>query len=324
MVARNLVRFPRFGAVAWAALVGVSCYSPARLGLLDLLFLLAVWIIVPMGIPLLPRVPLLRRAAVLQPLAASLTTLSFFLPKGLPAACLAGSWMGVNALLLAGGVTALKSTFRGGVSSLLKIAALFLPAIGGINLVASRLGYPLAGFPEPIILLTAIHFHFTGFAAVILAALAVESTPGRRAFLPIAGGLGLLVSTPAIAVGFLHSPLLKSAGVALLSASMIALALAQFMIAKQFRSGSGKFLIGLSSASVTAAMILAAVYEHGFATGRSWLSISQMSWTHGLLNGLGYCLAGLLGWRIEQAGGNEIEAAAGEILPERPFPAIRG
>jgi hypothetical protein len=48
---------------------------------------------------------------------------------------------------------------------------LYLP-IGGAWLVASRLGIQPLGFGDTIVLLTAVHFHFAGFAAPVLAGLA--------------------------------------------------------------------------------------------------------------------------------------------------------
>jgi hypothetical protein len=47
-------------------------------------------------------------------------------------------------------------------------------------------------------------------------------------------------------------------------------------------------------------MILAGIYEHGFYTGRTWIAIPTMAWSHGILNGVGFSLCGLLAWRSSQ------------------------
>jgi hypothetical protein len=172
---------------------------------------------------------------------------------------------------------------------------MLFPLVGGIHLVSSRLGHPLAGFPEPIVLLTAIHFHYTAFAAPILASLA------GRTLGPVAG-LGLVGGTPLLAAGFLFSPKLKAAAVGVLVLCVSGLALAQFAALPRLTRRGGRLLLGLSSISVIAGMILAAIYEHGFYTGRSWLSIPQMAWSHGILNGVGFSLGGLLAWNIERGG----------------------
>ena len=262
-------------------------------GLMEGLFLLAIWAIVPLGLRLLPDSPPLRLAKRLQPWAAALATISFFVPKGPIAAGLALPWLGINGLVALGGLLKLKSILTDGIPRILQLAAMFFPVVGGIHLVASRYGYPLAGFPEPIILLTAIHFHYTAFAAPILASLAARSR------LALYSGLGLVGGTPLLAAGFLFSPLLKVVGVGVLCIAVIGLAVGQLLTLADLQARS-RALLAISSLCVIAGMILAAIYEHGFYTGRSWLSIPQMAWSHGLLNGVGFSLGGLLAWKIER------------------------
>jgi len=262
-----------------------------NLGLLEGLFLLAVWAIVPLGLPFLPDSPVLRVARRVWPIAALCATASFFLPKGMGAAALALPWLAFNGLVALGGLLRLKDSFHGGLPSLFLLAAMMFPPIGGVHLVSSRLGHPLAGFPEPIILLTAIHFHYTAFAAPILAGLAARS----GGILARAGGIGLVGGTPLLAMGFLFSPHLKIAAVGVLCVGVIPLAAAQ--LAVPMPSRRAKALRVVSSLAVIAGMVLAAVYEHGFYTGRTWISIPMMARTHGLLNGIGFSLCGLLAWR---------------------------
>ena len=265
------------------------------IGVLELMFLLAAWAIVPLGLRLLPDSRPLALARRLHPIAAMLATVSFFLPKGIPAAALALPWLALNGLVALGGLSGLGDILRGGIDSLLRTAAMLFPLVGGLHLVSSRLGHPLARFPEPIILLTAIHFHYTAFAAPILAALAGRGL-GR------VSGLGLISGTPLLAAGFLFSPRLKAAAVGLLVLCVIGVAIAQLGALKRLRASGPRLLLAVSSLCVIAGMILAAVYEHGFYTGRSWLSIPQMAWSHGLLNGVGFSLGGLLAWKFDRDG----------------------
>lgn len=260
------------------------------LGLMEALFLLAIWLIVPLGLRFLPDSPPLRLARKLQPLAALLATISFFLPKGLWAAALAAPWLGLNGLVALGGLYVLKTSLRAGVPALLLLAAMFFPPVGGVNLVASRYGYALGGFPEPIILLTAIHFHYIAFAAPILASLSGRSVLARLS------GLGVVGGTPLLAAGFVFSPLLKAVAVGILCVSVVGLALGQLTQLPLLPDKRAKVLLTASSLAVIAGMILAGIYEHGFYTGRSWLSIPQMAWSHGILNGVGFSLLGLLAW----------------------------
>ncbi|HLY09452.1 MAG TPA: YndJ family protein [Planctomycetota bacterium] len=261
------------------------------LGLMNALFLLAIWAIVPLGLRVLPDAAPIRLARRLQPVAAGLATVSLFLPTGPLAAVLAAAWLGLDGLVALGGLVVMRPSFRGGVPSLLILAAMVLPTVGGVNLVASRLGYALAGFPEPIILLTAIHFHYTAFAAPILASLS------GRSGLAALSGLGVVGGTPLLAAGFLCSPILKAVGVGVLCISMIGLALGQLGQAPTLPHRRSRILLRISSVAVLAGMLLAGIYEHGYATGRTWLSIPEMAWSHGILNGVGFSLLGLLAWK---------------------------
>lgn len=262
------------------------------IGVVEFLFLLASTVIVPLGLGFLPDAWPVRAARKVQPVAGGMVIVSFFLPIGVTAALFAAPWLLVNGLVAIGGLLVLRKSLREGVPALLLVAAMLFPPVGGIHLVASRYGHPLGGFPEPIILLTAVHFHYTAFAAPILASLASRSSVLARI-----GGIGLVGGTPLLAAGFLFSPHLKSAAVGLLVLSVLVLAAAQGIAATRESSTLGKSLLILSSLSVIAGMVLAAVYEHGFATGRSWISIPAMAWSHGILNGIGFSLGGLLGWK---------------------------
>lgn len=263
-------------------------------GLLEALFLVAVWAVVPLGLRFLPDVGPVRLARRVHPAAAILATVSFFVPKGPLAAGLALPWLAFNGLVALGGLLRLKESFRGGLPELFMLSAMTFPTIGGVHLVASRMGHALAGFPEPIILLTAIHFHYTAFAAPILAALAAR----QGGLLARIGGAGLAGGTPLLATGFLFSNHLKMAAVGVLTLAVVVLAVAQFGVALPSRRA--KALLVVSSLAVVAGMILAAVYEHGYYTGRGWLSIPQMARTHGLLNGIGFSLGGLLAWSVDR------------------------
>jgi hypothetical protein len=259
-------------------------------GLVELLFLLAIWGIVPLGLAFLPESPPLGFAKKLRPAAAALATVSFLLPKGLLAAGLALPWLGLNGLVALGGLFALRSSLAGGVPGLLLLAAMFFPPVGGVNLVASRLGYALGGFPEPIVLLAAIHFHYTGFAAPLLASLSGRSGLARSS------GLGLVGGTPLLAAGFIFSPVLKAVGVGVLCASVVGLAAAQLTQVPLLPDRRDRILLAASSLAAISGMILAGIYEHGFYTGRSWISIPTMAWSHGVLNGVGFSLLGLVAW----------------------------
>ena len=171
---------------------------------------------------------------------------------------------------------------------------LYLP-VGGIWLVLSRLGETPLALGEPIILLTAVHFHYAGFAASVLA-----GATGRA--LPSAGGLfrivalGVTGGTFLVAVGFLLSPAFKVAAIVLFVASLLALAVFSGIAVRQVRRRAARALVGISMASLVVGTILAAAYGIGEFTGDLPIDIPQMARWHGPLNGIGFTVCGLLGW----------------------------
>jgi len=49
--------------------------------------------------------------------------------------------------------------------------------------------------------------------------------------------------------------------------------------------------------------VLSASYAVADYAGSEVLTIPQMARTHGILNAVAFCLAGLLGWLVEKSGG---------------------
>jgi uncharacterized protein YqjF (DUF2071 family) len=188
------------GAVAWSALAAGAAGGIFDLDVIQVLFLLAPLVIVPLG---LGGIGEARDSVLLQPFAAGLAAASFFLPRGGPAAALAAPWLAVCVLLGLEGMPRLRRPWT--LDRLLVAAALGFVSVGGLGLVASRAGVPLSGFSDPILLLTGVHFHYTGFGATLLAAHAGRRLAGR-ARLFAAGGL--VAGTPLLAIGFLTSPVL--------------------------------------------------------------------------------------------------------------------
>jgi hypothetical protein len=62
--------------------------------------------------------------------------------------------------------------------------------------------------------------------------------------------------------------------------------------------GVAAILLSISSASILGGMACAAAYAVGEFTGIGTISLGQMARIHGPLNGLGFALAGLLGWTL--------------------------
>lgn len=273
------------GAAAWIVAV------PAlRLPVIDALFLWAPLVIVPLG---LECIPVHRAIRIAQPVAAILAAASFAFRPGAAAAALAGPWA-----LLCGAMALLGAArfFRRRPFDLVETfvdAALGLIAVGGFGLLMSRAGMKPGGFEEPIVLLTAVHFHYTGFAAPLLIGLAGRKVGPRRSI--HASGAAVVIATPLLAAGFtLHLPLAKvvaacaiAAGLAIFSWQLVRLAIDEPRTLP-------RLLLGVAAFSIFWGMVLVGLYSVGEFRERIIVAIPQMAWIHGSLNAFGFATCGLL------------------------------
>ena len=298
------------GAAAWAGLAVLARAGFARIGGIELMFLFAPLVVVPLGMELGSRLGasggLAEVARRMQPLGAGLTVASMMLPVGRVAGLVAAGWLAVCVLTAGDGVaTLISSSWQDtGRSARATRAALAIArvdlAVGGAWLVASRLGMRPMGIQEPIGLLTAVHFHYAGFATATIAAAtlswAEQDAPQRWLRLVVMAVLGLPFL---VAAGFVISPVLKMIAGVLFSASVALLAFALLLGLKRFTHSTARLLLRVASGAVLAGMVFSGVYAIADFAGSDALPIPQMARTHGILNGVGFCLPGLLGWLIE-------------------------
>jgi hypothetical protein len=302
------------GAVIWAGVAVLARIGVAEIGAIELMFLFAPLVIVPLGMEL-GRVmgsdtPLTRFARRIQPLAAALAVAALWLPPGRPAGGLACAWMVVCLSMTLAALLDLSSLARSrpdrSTSSTMQritvaVAQLDL-TVGGAWLAASRLGLWPMGIQEPIGLLTAVHFHYAGFAIAMIAAAMLQFASQRQEYRWLRWLVAVVVGMPfVVAVGFVISPQLKLGAATLFSASVAGLAVVLRSSAKRLQSRTARVLFYVASASVFAGMVLSTAYAVADFRESDVLPIPQMARTHGILNAIGFCLPGLLGWLVEFA-----------------------
>jgi hypothetical protein len=279
------------------------------LGAIELLFLFAPLVIVPLGVELSREIagsdPLNSIARRLQPLGAALAVLAMWLPPGRRAGLAAMGWLLVCLLMAGSGVVDLVRALWTDAKSLraipfvMDMARVDL-AVGGIWLVASRLGMRPMGIQEPIGLLTAVHFHFAGFATALIAAATLQSAERRGEQLWLKDLAPLVAGLPfAVAAGFVVSPVLKMVAALLFSISVAALAIAVRACGRKAEAAPARILLQVAAGAIFAGMVLAGAYVIADYAGSDALTIPQMARTHGILNAIGFCLPGLLGWLVE-------------------------
>lgn len=297
------------GAVTWGALWMVPFGSPGPFGLAERLLLFHILVLTPLGLRLAAcpdaqgRHPLpYRLARWAHAPAAGLAVFSYCLPRGLPAALCAGGWLVFTALAALFGLFRFwPRRFARAEELVIDVGLAYFP-VGAGWLVLSRYGAHPVGFGDAIVFLTAVHFHFAGFAACLLTGLTgrklLELLPSARRWFP-AVVANVVLGTPILAAGITLNPVLEFAGAAVLASGLVMLAgIVLLFVAPRVSSWTVQTLLALSALSVLAPMLLAVAYALAGLTGRP-RSIPDMIYFHGVLNAFGFALLGLLAWTIE-------------------------
>jgi hypothetical protein len=300
---RGVLRPPvLLGFAVWIALALASFAPRVHLGIIEALFLLGPWIVVPLGADLALGAGNSKNSVVRDVVliaAAALTTVSFFLDNRTAAAWFASAWLlvcaafagdGVRRFVISGTKSFTQFCFAAGEGYLL---------VAGAWLVASRAGVQLLAFHEPIVLLTAVHFHFAGFASAVLAGLTYERFRDSRWKVLLRVALLAVVCGPGIlGLAFLLGPKWKLLAALLIALGQLGLAGGMVQVGIAAKKGSGRWLLFAAGASVATGMALAAVWAIGEYPLQAFVNIRQMAEFHGVLNAVGFAVCGLVGWRV--------------------------
>ena len=279
---------------------------PNLLATIELLLMLALLVNTPLALSLItgPKVesPSYRWAIHLQPFAALTATWALLSLDGWPAGLLTVPWLIFAGLLALSALLRLSQFRTMPAAGRIRLAAMFYLPIGAAWLLAYQLGLQPLGFRGVIVLLTAVHFHFTGFAATIwVSQIGEHLTQFNRLYSWAAASF--VSATPMIAVGITLSPLFEIAGVLLLTGSLLLLALLLYrLVIPQLPNPIGKGLLVGAPLAMLIAITLAVIYGIGEYRQLPLLTIPQMVQWHGWLNAVGFVFCGLLGWRIELFG----------------------
>ncbi|MGD2114461.1 MAG: YndJ family transporter [Acidobacteriota bacterium] len=303
------------GVALWVGFLVFARPGPFATAWAHALLLLGPLVLVPLGLELAwgrtgerpSRIESRLAGAVraLQLPAAALLGGAYLVEAGGLAAGLVLPW------LLVAGLTALDGTLRAlgrfrrhrfpAVADVCVDAGLVFLAVGAAWALADRAGVRPLDFSPVIVLLTAVHFHYAGFALPIMTGLAARRLPGAAARLAAAGILG---GVPLVAVGITTSqlglsPVIESlAALFLAGAAVLSAWLHVLLTAEPDAPAAARVLWGVAAVSLVFGMVLAAFYGARFYLEVPWLDIPWMRALHGTANALGFGLAGLAGWAL--------------------------
>ena len=288
------------GVIVWLITLLLTTADSEQAELVHKVLFWAVVVIVPLGLSVVADGSSLYRLVVFaQPVAALFTIASFFVQKGVLSAALASAWLILNILIaLLGLVRLTRRGFHRIEELSVDAGLLYLPVAGGW-LVIYRLGIQPFDFGEMIVLLTAVHFHFAGFATPIIAGMNGRVL-ARRDYPRGVYGLSvvaLVSAMPLVAAGITFSPWIGFAGALLLTLGLVLLAVLTFgWVAPSITSKAWRTLLLIGAIASCAAMVLACLYAYSVATQTLIITIPGMAMTHGLLNAFGFVTCSLLVW----------------------------
>lgn len=226
--------------------------------------------------------------------------ISYFFPQGNTFAILFSlPWLAMTGLFSLWGLI---RVWKRGLFPLpelgIQMGFIFL-SVGGGWTVLNRAGMRPLDFDAVIVLLTAIHFHYAGFALPLLTGLAGRTLPGMLSTLAI---LGSIVGVPLVATGITTSQLGWGNGIECFAACFLAISglFTAYLYFQLFRkpvySLQIRILWLIASVALTVSMGLAILYGCRFYFDLAWLDIPWMRAIHGSANALGFTFAGILGW----------------------------
>jgi len=310
--ARWLRRSALAGALAWVAVLLPPWPFTEHILWIERIVILGPLVIAPLalflaGLGLRPG-PAARchaLAARCQPLGAALGLVALYPRPGLLAGALAGGWLLVTGLFALCGLTRLFTRGLGPIQELAIDAGLLYLPVGGVWLVASRLGIPFLGFSEPWVMLTAAHFHYAGLAAPVIAGAvgralhralhAPASSLGRgwlRAY--VVAAAGVMAGPPLVAAGIALWPVVEVVSAAVLSLALLLLtAVALRAVVPRMRPRRAGALLAVAVSSLLLSMSCACAYAVGAFLQIDILLLPTMVWVHGLVNAIGFGAGGL-------------------------------
>ena len=303
--------------VAWLATFFFVFPVAVELAAVTRLLLFALIVVAPLPLALIAATEtdsriaqMLRRAQTVYLPAAILAVAAILLPIGPISAAFVIPWLVFTALVALAGLARLRTHPLSHLDELSIDAGLLYLPVGGVWLLLSRLGVNPLNFGDTIVLLTAVHFHFAGYSAPVIAGLA-----GRRlrelapAALPLFRlvALGIIAGMTLVAIGITLTAVLglllpEAIAVAILALSLMGLSLLvlRYILPAAEQPGT-RLLLLVSGLSPLITMLVALAYSAGRLTGAWSITLPQMIDWHGYINAIGFVFCSLLAWLLSPA-----------------------
>jgi YndJ-like protein len=180
---------------------------------------------------------------------------------------------------------------RFALRSLLHPAAFVFLVVGASWLLLSTLRQEVLGFPEQIVLLTGVHFHFAGFATAVVAIVRIDAAASaasaREHRWAVAGGWLAIGGPACVAIGHLTFGFMELVG------AFVMAAVAAFQHSRSVE-GNQRLLLRFAAFAPIVTMALALHYALNRVVNVHPLSYANIASIHGVLNVVAFLSGNLL------------------------------
>ncbi|WP_342718973.1 YndJ family protein [Bacillus paramycoides] len=170
--------------------------------------------------------------------------------------------------------------------------------LGGFWFFASVVKISIMQFTADIVLLTAAHFHYSAFLLPLSAGLIgrkrEKSSKVYDAIMFI-----IVISPMTVAIGITYSRVFEFFAVCLYLGAIYGYSI--YVWKAKFNAISTKILLVISSSTLMVTIMFSLIYSYGNLKHVMTITIAQMVWIHGVVNGIGVALPAFVGWMIEKS-----------------------
>ncbi|MGG0724836.1 YndJ family protein [Bacillus mycoides] len=173
--------------------------------------------------------------------------------------------------------------------------------LGGFWFFASVAKFPIMHFSSDIVLLTAAHFHYSAFLLPLSAGLLGRKRE-RGSKLYDAIMFIIVISPMTVAIGITYLRVFEFFAVFVYLFAIYGYGV--YVWRTKFNAISTKILLTLSSSTLMVTIMFSLIYSYGNFKQVMTITIAQMVWIHGVVNGIGVALPAFVGWMIEKSAPN--------------------
>lgn len=289
------------GITGWILFIGFLVCTYQNVFIAETLVLASILLFVPVVLKLSShsyrngKEPFLKKAVFgFYPLASAFATLAILLDS----VFFASGWFLYTGLLALYGLQRLAQRGLFNIEETSIDAGFMYLVLGGFWFAAYVGDFEIMDFGPLILLLTAVHFHYSAFLLPVFnGLLGRRLTAYRRIY--ACETLILLLSPLMIAVGISFSREFEFISVILYMGSLYGYG---FLVAKTaFTRRIAKRLIGFSAFVLLLTIFFSLIYSFGVLRQQATFTIEDMIWIRGLVNAAGVIVPALVGWSLEKA-----------------------